>query len=109
MKRPSRAELVHGRVTGLTSQLALFRSSQQRGKVRHRDVVRVALDRLERDLRGQGDVMLDFYNLEHKSDKDSSSGVREAGGDGRGAVRRTSYQACFRNKFSRRRREITCG
>jgi amino acid transporter len=59
-----------------------------RRKVRHRDVVRVALDRLERDLRGQGDVMLDFYNLEHKSDKDSSSGVREAGDDGRGAVGR---------------------
>jgi hypothetical protein len=38
-----------------------------RQRVRHRDVVRVALDRLERDLRGQSDVMLDFYNLEHKS------------------------------------------
>ena len=36
-----------------------------RSKVRHRDVVRVALDRLERDLRGPGDVMLDFYRLEH--------------------------------------------
>lgn len=53
-----------------------------RRKVRHRDVVRVALDRLERDLRGQGDVMLDFYNLEHKSD------VREARDDGRGPARR---------------------
>ena len=37
-----------------------------RRKVHHRDVVRVALDRLERDLRGQTDVMLDFYRLEHK-------------------------------------------
>ena len=37
-----------------------------RHRVRHRDVVRVALDRLERDLRGQSDVMLDFYKLEHK-------------------------------------------
>jgi amino acid transporter len=37
-----------------------------RRKVHHRDVVRVALDRLERDLRGNTDVMLDFYNLEHK-------------------------------------------
>jgi hypothetical protein len=34
--------------------------------VHHRDVVRVALDRLERDLRGNTDVMLDFYNLEHR-------------------------------------------
>lgn len=38
-----------------------------RQRVRHRDVVRVALDRLERDLRGQSDVMLDFYKLEHKN------------------------------------------
>ena len=37
-----------------------------RHRVRHRDVVRVALDRLERDLHGQSDVMLDFYKLEHK-------------------------------------------
>ena len=37
-----------------------------RRKVHHRDVVRVALDRLERDLRGSTDVMLDFYNLEHR-------------------------------------------
>ena len=35
-----------------------------RRKVHHRDVVRVALDRLERDLRGQSEVMLDFYRLE---------------------------------------------
>ncbi|HWO01413.1 MAG TPA: APC family permease [Blastocatellia bacterium] len=42
-----------------------------RRKVHHRDVVRVALNRLERDLRGESDVMLDFYNLEHK-DQDKS-------------------------------------
>jgi hypothetical protein len=39
-----------------------------RHRVHHRDVVRVALDRLERDLRGQSDVMLDFYKIEHKSE-----------------------------------------
>lgn len=38
-----------------------------RQRVRHRDVVRVALTRLERDLHGQSDVMLDFYKLEHKN------------------------------------------
>ncbi|HEY3139241.1 MAG TPA: APC family permease [Blastocatellia bacterium] len=43
-----------------------------RRKVHHRDVVRVALDRLERDLRGQSDVMLDFYKLEHKDDQPRS-------------------------------------
>jgi amino acid transporter len=37
-----------------------------RKRVRHRDVVRVALERLERDLQGKSDVMLDFYKLEHK-------------------------------------------
>jgi hypothetical protein len=36
-----------------------------RRRLHHRDVVRVALDRLERDLRGQSDVMLDFYKIEH--------------------------------------------
>ncbi len=41
-------------------------SVPSRRKVHHRDVVRVALDRLERDLRGNTDVMLDFYNLEHR-------------------------------------------
>jgi amino acid transporter len=41
-----------------------------RRKVHHRDVVRVALDRLERDLRGNTDVMLDFYNLEHRESND---------------------------------------
>ncbi len=41
-------------------------SVPSRRKVHHRDVVRVALDRLERDLHGNTDVMLDFYNLEHR-------------------------------------------
>jgi hypothetical protein len=41
-------------------------SVPSRRKVHHRDVVRVALDRLDRDLRGKTDVMLDFYNLEHR-------------------------------------------
>lgn len=45
-----------------------------RRKVHHRDVVRVALDRLERDLHGNADVMLDFYNLEHKESRDGSNG-----------------------------------
>jgi amino acid transporter len=38
-------------------------------RVHHRDVVRVALNRLERDLRAQGDVMLDFYRLEQEEAK----------------------------------------
>ena len=45
-----------------------------RRKVHHRDVVRVALDRLERDLRGNSDVMLDFYKIEHKSEKGDATG-----------------------------------
>jgi amino acid transporter len=49
-------------------------SVPSRRKVHHRDVVRVALDRLERDLRGNTDVMLDFYNLEHKESRDGSNG-----------------------------------
>jgi amino acid transporter len=40
-----------------------------RRRVHHRDVVRVALERLERDLRGKPDVMLDFYKLEQKEEK----------------------------------------
>jgi len=44
-----------------------------RQRVHHRDVVRVALERLERDLRGQSDVMLDFYRLEHKDDGNDAS------------------------------------
>lgn len=49
-----------------------------RQRVHHRDVVRVALDRLKRDLRGQGDVMLDFYNQERK--------------EGKKAIRTTSHE-----------------
>lgn len=51
-------------------------SVPSRRKVHHRDVVRVALDRLERDLRGKTDVMLDFYNLEHK-ELDGKSGPKK--------------------------------
>jgi hypothetical protein len=50
-----------------------------RQRVRHRDVVRVALDRLDRDLRGQSDVMLDFYKLEHKGGDDQSRGNGRTG------------------------------
>jgi amino acid transporter len=49
-------------------------SIPSRRKVHHRDVVRVALDRLERDLRGNTDVMLDFYNLEHKEAQEKLNG-----------------------------------
>jgi len=35
-----------------------------RQRVHHRDVVRVALERLERDLHGHSDAMLDFYKIE---------------------------------------------
>ena len=54
-----------------------------RRRVHHRDVVRVALNRLERDLRGQGDVMLDFYKLEHEEDPEKKRG------DGNGRNRKT--------------------
>ncbi len=53
-----------------------------RRRVHHRDVVRVALNRLERDLRAQTDVMLDFHKLEHeegngkKPGRDKISGRR---------------------------------
>ncbi|HXG91897.1 MAG TPA: APC family permease [Blastocatellia bacterium] len=40
-----------------------------RRRVHHRDVVRVALERLERDLKGRSDVMLDFYKLEQREEK----------------------------------------
>ncbi len=40
-----------------------------RRRVHHRDVVRVALNRLKRDLRGQTDVMLDFYKIEQEDEK----------------------------------------
>jgi hypothetical protein len=48
-----------------------------RRRVHHRDVVRVALNRLERDLKGQSDAMLDFYRLEQESDEKN----RRANGD----------------------------
>jgi amino acid transporter len=40
-----------------------------RRRVHHRDVVRVALNRLERDMKGRADVMLDFYKLEHEGEE----------------------------------------
>ncbi|MEW6208380.1 MAG: APC family permease [Acidobacteriota bacterium] len=43
-------------------------SVPSRQRVHHRDVVRVALNRLERDLKGHSDVMLDFYKLEHEKE-----------------------------------------
>jgi amino acid transporter len=54
-----------------------------RHRVRHRDVVRVALDRLDRDLHGQPDVMLDFYKLEHKNgnEKTRSRDVKSTSGN----------------------------
>jgi amino acid transporter len=45
-----------------------------RRRVHHRDVVRVALNRLKRDLRGQTDVMLDFYKLEQEDEKGKRRG-----------------------------------
>ncbi|MEN3333857.1 MAG: hypothetical protein V7641_3222 [Blastocatellia bacterium] len=45
-----------------------------RRRVHHRDVVRVALNRLERDLKGRADVMLDFYKLEHEGDEKQRDG-----------------------------------
>jgi hypothetical protein len=43
-------------------------SIPSRKRVHHRDVVRVALNRLRRDLKAQSDVMLDFYKLEQEDD-----------------------------------------
>jgi hypothetical protein len=55
-----------------------------RRKVHHRDVLRVALERLERDLRGQSDVMLDFYRLEHgRTEREGAGRPKES----RGATR----------------------
>ena len=53
-----------------------------RRRVHHRDVVRVALERLERELRGNTDVMLDFYKVERK-------GISEPGSekDGKAAFK----------------------
>jgi amino acid transporter len=49
-----------------------------RRRVHHRDVVRVALDRLERDLRGQSDVMLDFYRLDKEEQKQSGGDASDS-------------------------------
>jgi amino acid transporter len=54
-----------------------------RRRVHHRDVVRVALIRLERDLRAQGDVMLDFYKLEHDEEPGARGRKNGPGQDGR--------------------------
>jgi amino acid transporter len=55
-------------------------SIPSRRRVHHRDVVRVALNRLKRDLRGQSDVMLDFYKIE----QEDRNGKRDGASDGRG-------------------------
>lgn len=55
-------------------------SIPSRRRVHHRDVVRVALNRLKRDLRGQADVMLDFYKIEQEegqTQKRGNGGVRK--------------------------------
>jgi amino acid transporter len=49
-------------------------SIPSRRRVHHRDVVRVALNRLERDLRGHTDVMLDFYKLEQEGENGKAKG-----------------------------------
>ncbi len=48
-----------------------------RQRVHHRDVVRVALNRLKRDLRGETDVMLDFYKLEQEEEKATRTESRD--------------------------------
>ncbi|HEU4386382.1 MAG TPA: amino acid permease [Blastocatellia bacterium] len=53
-----------------------------RRRVHHRDVVRVALNRLERDLRAHGDVMLDFYKIEHEDDDKAQNGVNRRKSNG---------------------------
>jgi amino acid transporter len=47
-----------------------------RSKIHHRDVVRVALERLERDLRGRSDAMLDFYKIEHRDGRETGPRAR---------------------------------
>ena len=49
-----------------------------RRRIRHRDVVRVALNRLERDLKGRSDAMLDFYKLEQEGGRNETSGKPDA-------------------------------
>jgi amino acid transporter len=44
-------------------------SVPSRRRVHHRDVVRVALNRLKRDLKGQAEVMLDFYKHEQEEER----------------------------------------
>jgi amino acid transporter len=56
-----------------------------RRKVHHRDVVRVALERLRRDIRVQTDVMLDFYRLEHNGGKDDRPAAKVKNRQDRGA------------------------
>ena len=54
-------------------------------RIHHRDVVRVALERLGRDLRGQSDVMFDFYKLEQQDQNEkqgSTEAQRNTQGDG---------------------------
>ena len=51
-----------------------------RQRVHHRDVVRVALERLDRDLHGRSDAMLDFYKV-------------EKGGKGKGQDKHTDHPA----------------
>src|SRR2546423_6553426 len=47
--------------------------ARQRGH--HPDVVRVALERLKRDLKGRADVMLDFYRQERKGESEAKSKI----------------------------------
>jgi amino acid transporter len=51
-----------------------------RRHVHHRDVVRVALERLDRDLRSQPDVMLDFHKLDQKQQRETSEKPSGTGG-----------------------------
>ncbi|HEU4391126.1 MAG TPA: APC family permease [Blastocatellia bacterium] len=46
-------------------------------RIHHRDVVRVALERLGRDLRGQSDVMFDFYKLEQQDQQEKNGQAEE--------------------------------
>ncbi|MEN3333279.1 MAG: hypothetical protein V7641_2644 [Blastocatellia bacterium] len=52
-----------------------------RQRVHHRDVVRVALERLKRDLKGRADVMLDFHKLERKADRETNSKFERNGSE----------------------------
>ncbi|HEY7544273.1 MAG TPA: APC family permease, partial [Blastocatellia bacterium] len=53
-------------------------SVPSRRRVHHRDVVRVALNRLKRDMKGQSDVMLDFYKLEQEHAEKNGDGAKRA-------------------------------